>query len=72
MTAPADQFADLATRTNEMATAAVRGWVDAVQKVTPALPDAHTVVERYFEVAQQVLDTQRSVVTGILAAGTRS
>lgn len=77
MTATTDQFADIATRTQEAVTTAVRTWVDTVQSVTgnfaqPALPDAKVVVDRYFDFAQQVLDNQRTFAQTVLAAGTQA
>lgn len=79
MTAPTDQFVDFATRTQELATAAVRTWTDSVQTVAgglsggrPDLPDAHVMVDRYFDFAQQVLDSQRRLAQNVVTAGTQA
>ncbi len=66
-----DQFSEFTTRTQD----AVRSWADTVQSVTTGqakLPDAHVVVDRYFDFAQQVLDGQRAVVSTVLDAGTKA
>ena len=79
MTAATDQFTEFASRTQDAVTTAVRTWTDTVQSVTtgltggqPALPDAHVVVERYFDFAQQVLDNQRAFAATLIDAGTKA
>lgn len=79
MTAPTDQFAEIATKAQESVTTAVRTWADAMQSVAggftgdhAALPDAGVFVERYFDFAQQVLDNQRSFARSVLTAGTQA
>jgi hypothetical protein len=74
MTVATDQFSDVATRAQEALTSAVRTWADTVQTVVgtaavgrPALPDAHAAVDRYFDLAQQVLDNQRKFALAVLA-----
>ncbi|WP_232666113.1 hypothetical protein [Pseudonocardia sp. TRM90224] len=72
MSAPTDQFTETVTRAQEAVTAAVRTWTDTVLSSlsgVQALPDATAVVDRYFEIAQQVLDTQREFAHSVLAAG---
>lgn len=66
MTAPTDQFVDIANRSQEAVTAAVRSWADTVQSVTgkltsgqSQLPDLQNVVDQYFDFAEQVLANQR-------------
>lgn len=66
MTAPTDQFVDIANRGQEAVTTAVRTWTDSVQsfasKLTAGqsqLPDLHGVVEQYFDFAEKVLAHQR-------------
>jgi hypothetical protein len=66
MTAPTDQFADIANRSQEAVTTAVRTWADTVQsfasKVTAGqgqLPDLTSVVDQYFDFAEKVLANQR-------------
>jgi hypothetical protein len=79
MTAPTDQFAEIATKAQESVTTAVRTWADALQSVAdgftgdrPALPDANVFVDRYFDFAQQVLDNQRSFTRNVLSASTQA
>jgi hypothetical protein len=66
MTAPTDQFADLANRSQEAVTTAVRTWADTVQsfasKVTSGqgqLSDLPSVVDTYFDFVEKVLANQR-------------
>jgi hypothetical protein len=66
MTAPTDQFVDLANRSQEAVTTAVRTWTDSVQSLTGKLsagqgqlPDLQSVVEQYFDFAEKVLANQR-------------
>ena len=66
MTAPTDQFVDIANRSQEAVTTAVRTWTDSVQsfagKLTAGqgqLPDLQGVVEQYFDFAEKVLANQR-------------
>jgi len=66
MTAPTDQFVDIANRSQEAVTTAVRTWADTVQsfasKVTAGqgqLPDLSSVVDQYFDFAEKVLANQR-------------
>ena len=66
MTAPTDQFVDLANRSQEAVTTAVRTWTDTVQSFPSRLnagqgqlPDLAGVVEQYFDFAEKVLANQR-------------
>jgi hypothetical protein len=66
MTAPTDQFVDIANRSQEAVTTAVRTWTDSVQsfasKLTAGqgqLPDLQGAVEQYFDFAEKVLANQR-------------
>ena len=66
MTAPTDQIVDLANRSQEAVTTAVRTWTDSVQSFTSKLtagqgqlPDLQGVVEQYFDFAEKVLANQR-------------
>ncbi|MCO1655563.1 hypothetical protein [Pseudonocardia humida] len=79
MSTATDQFTDLTTRTQEAVGTAVRTWAETVQSLTGnlaegrvALPDAQGIVSRYFDVAQQVLDTQRRFAETFVAAGTQA
>jgi hypothetical protein len=66
MTAPTDQFVDLANRSQEAVTTAVRTWSDTVQSFASRLttgqsqlPDLTGVVDQYFDFAEKVLANQR-------------
>lgn len=85
MTSATDTFTDAVTdltrRSQEITTAAVRTWADAVQQAyagfpAPALPgvttDVTTAVDRWFDVAQQVLDHQRTFAHQFVTAGTQA
>ena len=83
MTAATDTFIDNfvggAQRTQEAVTGAVTGavrtWVDTVQGLTagrPAVPDAQVVVDRYFEVVQTLLDTQKAFAKTVVGAGAQA
>ncbi|HZG89351.1 MAG TPA: hypothetical protein VEZ42_03970 [Pseudonocardia sp.] len=78
MSTTTDQFTEFTARTQEVVTTAVRTWADTVQQLTdvsgsPAgVPDAAVFVDRYFDVAQQVLDTQRRLALTVLSAGTQA
>jgi len=74
MSTVTDQFTEFTTRTQDAVTTAVRSWADTVRSVTggqPTPPDVHGAVDRYFDVAQQVLDGQRVLVRTVLDAGTK-
>jgi|APThiThiocy_cv2_1041547.scaffolds.fasta_scaffold11112_3 hypothetical protein len=67
-----DQFTEFTTRTQDAVTGAVRTWADTVTSLTggqPKLPGAHVAADRYFDLAQQMLDGQRAVVRTVLDAG---
>ena len=66
MTTPTDQFVDIANRSQEAVTTAVRTWADTVQsfarKLTAGqsqLADLSSVVDQYFDFAEKVLASQR-------------
>ena len=76
MTAPTAQITDIAKRSQEAVTAAVRNWTDAVQSFAngeqPALPDARQIVDTYFDYAEKALAGQREVATQAVAAGVKA
>jgi hypothetical protein len=79
MTAATDQLTEFASRTQDAVSTAVRTWADTVSSATTgltsgqsALPDAHALVERYFDFAQQVLDNQRAFAATLIDAGTKA
>ena len=68
MTTPTDQFVDIANRSQEAVTTAVRTWADTAQsfasKLTARqsqLPDLSSVVNQYFDLAEKVLANQREL-----------
>jgi predicted RecB family nuclease len=74
-----EQFAEITDRAQGAVTTAVRTWADSVQSVaaafaggTPKLLDPHSAVERYFDLAQQVLDNQRRVALTVLTASAQA
>ncbi|WP_433559000.1 hypothetical protein ACQPWY_12075 [Pseudonocardia xinjiangensis] len=79
MSAPTDQFLEIAARTQDALTSAVRTWADTVTTFTgsvtgsrPALPDAQVAVDRYFDFAEQVLENQRRLAKTVLTAGAQA
>ena len=79
MTAPTDQFVDIAKRSQEAVTAAVRNWADTVQSFTgnltagqAQLPDPQSVVEGYFDFAEKVLATQRRFASEWVSASVKA
>jgi hypothetical protein len=79
MTAPTDQFVDIANRGQEAVTTAVRTWAESVQsfasKLTAGqgqLPDLQSVVDQYFDFAEKVLANQREFVGQWASAATKA
>ena len=79
MTAPTDQFVDIAKRSQEAVSTAVQTWADTVQsfasKVTSGqgqLPDLAGVVEQYFDFAEKVLANQREFAQQWASAATKA
>ena len=75
MTAPTDQFVDIAKRSQEAVSAAVRTWADSVQSFAgnigagqTQLPDPQSVVDTYFDFAEKVLANQRQLATQFVSA----
>ena len=75
MTAPTDQFVDIANRSQEAVTSAVQTWADTVQSFAgrltsgqSQLPDLQSVVEQYFDFAEKVLANQRELAQQWAAA----
>jgi hypothetical protein len=68
MTAPTDQFVDIANRSQEAVTTAVRTWAETMQGFASTfasgpsqLPDMQRVVEQYFDLAGKILAGQREL-----------
>jgi hypothetical protein len=79
MTAPTDQFVDIAKRSQEAVTAAVRNWADTVHSFTgnltagqAQLPDPQSVVDGYFDFAEKVLATQRRFASEWVSASVKA
>jgi len=79
MSAPTDQFIEIANRTQEAVTTAVRTWADTVQTFTgsvtgsrPSLPNAQGAVDRYFDFAEQILESQRRIAKTVLTASAQA
>ena len=79
MTAPTDQFVDIAKRSQEAVTTAVRTWADSFQSLTgnltgaqSQLPDAQSVVDTYFDFVEQVLANQRRLAHQFVAASLKA
>jgi hypothetical protein len=78
MTAPTDQFVDIAKRSQEAVTTAVRTWADSVHGFAghfgagQAQPDLHRVVNIYFDFAEKVLAGQRQLATQFVSASVKA
>jgi hypothetical protein len=79
MTAPTDQFVDIAKRSQEAVTTAVRTWADSLQSLAgnltagqAQLPDPQTVVDGYFDFAEKVLATQRRFASEFVSASVKA
>jgi hypothetical protein len=79
MTAPTDQFVDIAKRSQEAVTTAVRTWADSLQSVAgnltaghAQLPDPQSVVDGYFDFAEKVLATQRRLTSEFVSASVKA
>ena len=66
MTAPTDQFVDIANKSQEAVNTAVRTWTDTVQTFASKLTagqspvtDLQGVVDQYFDFVEKVLANQR-------------
>ncbi len=71
-----DSFVENAQRTREAVagavTEAVRSWAGAVAGLAsgrPSVPDAQVVVDRWFDITQTVLDTQKAFAKSVAGAG---
>ena len=79
MTAPTDQFVDIAKRSQEAVTTAVRTWADSFQSLAgnlttgqAQLPDPQGVVDGYFDFAEKVLATQRRLASEFVSASVKA
>jgi hypothetical protein len=79
MTAPTDQFVDIAKRSQEAVTTAVRTWADSLQSFAgnltaghAQLPDPQSVVDGYFDFAEKVLATQRRFASEFVSASVKA
>jgi hypothetical protein len=79
MTAPTDQFVDLAKRSQEAVNTAVRSWADSVQNFAGhlgtgqgQLPNPQSVIDTYFDFAEKVLANQRQLATQFVSASVKA
>ena len=78
MTAPTDQFVDIAKRSQEAVTTAVRTWADSVHSLTglgagqAQLPDPQSVVDTYFDFVEKVLANQRRLASQFVSASVKA
>jgi hypothetical protein len=79
MTAPTDQFTQLAHRGQEAFSAAVRAWQNTLRSYpggavpsTEALPDVDATVDAAFDLAARVLDGQREFTKALVSVATQS
>jgi hypothetical protein len=79
MTAPTDQFVDIAKRSQEAVSTAVRSWAESVQSFAGNLsagqhhlPNPQTVVDTYFDFAEKVLANQRQLATEFVSASVKA
>ena len=78
MTAPTDQFTQLADRGQDAFSAAVRAWQNTLRSYsgaapsTEALPDVDATVDAAFDLAARVLDSQREFTKALLSMATQS
>ena len=79
MTAPTDQFVDIAKRSQEAVSTAVRSWADSVQNLAgnfnagqTQLPDPQSVVDTYFDFAEKFLANQRQLATQFVSVSVKA
>jgi hypothetical protein len=79
MTAPTDQFVDIAKRSQEAVNTAVRSWADSVQNFAGhlgtgqgQLPNPQSVIDTYFDFAEKVLANQRQLATQFVSASVKA
>jgi hypothetical protein len=79
MTAPTDQFVDIAKRSQEAVSTAVRSWADSVQNFAGhlgtgqgQLPNPQSVIDTYFDFAEKVLANQRQLATQFVSASVKA
>jgi hypothetical protein len=78
MTAPTDQFTQLAHRGQEAFSAAVRAWQNTLRSYpgaipsTEALPDVDATVDAAFDLAARMLDGQREFTKALVSVTTQS
>jgi hypothetical protein len=83
MSAPTEQFAEFAQRSQDAiadaVTTAVRTWTQTVKACSPTfagrpaeLPDVQAAVNAAFDLAEQLLHDQRELVKAVLGAGVQA
>ncbi len=79
MTAPQEQYTDVARRGQEAVAAAMQTWAENMQRFVgtmpvgdAGIPNAEAVVDNVFNFAEQMLHNQREFTKSLLAATTPS
>jgi hypothetical protein len=71
VSSPVESFTTATTRTQEMASSALRNWADGLHSLSgkkSALPDVPGMVATYFDTMHQMLDNQRLFTEAMLRA----
>jgi hypothetical protein len=71
MSTPAESFATATVRGQEATTSVLRSWADGLQAFSGSqspLSDMPSMVSRYFDAVQQVLDSQRQFAETLVSA----
>jgi hypothetical protein len=76
MTIDTEQYTHLVQQGQDAVRTTIETWTDTVKTVVAQVPalaaqfDAEAAVDRYFDLTEKVLETQRDVTKRLLAAGT--
>lgn len=69
-----DQFTTLISQIQGTTTGPLRTWADSVERLSGGLgtpgPDLAAVVDAFFDLAEQVLATQREIAKAVVRAAT--
>jgi hypothetical protein len=76
MTIDTEQYTHFVQQGQDAVRTTIETWTDTVKTVVAQVPalaaqfDADAAVDRYFDLTEKVLETQRDVTKRLLAAGT--
>ena len=76
MTIDTEQYTHFVQQGQDAVRTTIETWTDTVKTVVAQVPalaaqfDAEAAVDRYFDLTEKVLETQRDVTKRLLAAGT--